>query len=187
MGILDWLPGRRRTAGPSVTRGQAAEDAALDPDRVGGPLGQELSHGFVCSPNQSLIEAYHGLFRNQAPTYGGSAAVYLADKSVLNARQTDAGALAMPFAGQQFLGLTVNEMDTVAQVLEALSLATSRGRLYVSYVTVGAAGQEWVRLVYVRLLGEAKRQGIAPFCMYTTARKDAAQFLLDSFSLVPGA
>jgi len=87
------------------------------------------------------------------------------------------------FDGQKFMGLKAEEVATVAEALARLSGAIYRG-VFISYVSVGSAGQDWVQKVHATLLGQAVGQGILPYSMYTTASKDAAQFLLDSFSLV---
>ena len=81
------------------------------------------------------------------------------------------------------MGSKVEKVATVADVLARLSVSGYRG-VFISFVTVGPTGQDWVQEVYTTLLGQAVGQGILPFSMYTTASKDAAQFLLDSFSLM---
>jgi hypothetical protein len=84
------------------------------------------------------------------------------------------------------MGSTVEDVATVADVLTQLSSRASKD-VFISFVTVGPAGRDWVQQVYSQLLDDALHQGIFPFSMYTTASKDAAQFLLDSFSLVPAS
>jgi hypothetical protein len=113
----------------------------------------------------------------------GSAAYYRADESQLDARAADPIAASLRFDGQKFMGLKAEEVATVAEALARLSGAIYRG-VFISYVSVGSAGQDWVQKVHATLLGQAVGQGILPYSMYTTASKDAAQFLLDSFSLV---
>jgi tetratricopeptide (TPR) repeat protein len=143
----------------------------------------ELFYYFICSGNESLIKTYHDLFRVGVPAYGGSAAYYRANHSQLDGRQADPAAASLLFAGQECMGPKVEEVGTVADVLARLSVAGYRG-VFISFVTVGPTGRDWVRKTYTELLGQAVGQGILPFFMYTTASKDAAQFLLDSFSLV---
>ncbi len=143
---------------------------------------QELSYYFICSNNHSLIKAYHDIFRVGSPAYGGSAAYYRADKNQLISKQADATAASLLFAGQRTMGSTVDEVATVADVLAKLNVGY--GDLFISFVNVGPTGCKWVQEVYATLLSEAVGQGILPFPMYTTANKDAAQFLLDSLSLI---
>src|SRR6476660_5917556 len=91
---------------------------------------------FICTGNQSLIKAYHELFRVGAPAYGGSAACYSADKSQLSARKAVATATALLFAGERSTGSRVQEASNVSDVLAELSVS-GRGGVFVSFVTVG--------------------------------------------------
>jgi hypothetical protein len=151
------------------------------------PPAKEITHYFVCSGNPSLIKAYHDLFRVGAPAYGGSAASYRADESAMSARQANATAASLLFAGQESMGSEVKEVPNVADVLSKLQGGSANGTIFISYVTVGPKGQKWVHEVYTTLLGEAVKQGILPFRMYSTTSKQAAQFLLDSFSMSSAA
>ena len=170
------------TPEPPMSRAEA-EEKIIEIARRTVPPASELFYYFICTGNQSLIKTYHDLFRVGAPAYGGSAAYYRADQSQLSGRQAEATAASLLFAGQQSMGSTVNEVSSVSDVLAELSVS-AYGSVFISFVTVGPTGREWVRNVYATLLGEAVGQGILPFSMYTTASKDAAQFLLDSFSVV---
>jgi hypothetical protein len=160
-----------------------AEEQIIEIARRTVPPASELSYYFICSGNQSLIKAYHDLFRVGTPAYGGSAAYYRADGSQLDARKADPTASSMGFAGQEFMRSKTKEVATVADALAGMSLPFNQG-IFISFVTVGPAGRDWVQKVYTELLGQAVSQGILPFCMYATTSKDAAQFLLDSFSLL---
>lgn len=145
------------------------------------PRASELFYYFICSGNESLIKAYHDLFRVGAPAYGGSAAYYRANQTQLGDRQRDPTAASLLFAGQAWMGSKAEEVGTVADVLARLGVTGHPG-VFISFVTVGPTGRDWVRKVYAELLGQAVGQGILPFPLYTTASRDAAQFLLDSFS-----
>lgn len=182
MGILDRLFGKRKTAEQPMSHSEA-EEQIIEIARRTVPPASELSYYFICSGNQSLIKAYYDLFRVGAPAYGGSAAYYRADGSQLDARKADSTAALLSFAGHTFMGSKAEEVATVADVLARLSVSGYRG-VFISFVTVGPSGRDWVQKVYAELLGQAVGQGILPFSMYTTTSKDAAQFLLDSFSLV---
>lgn len=181
MGIVNWLLDKRKTRERPLSRGEAKEQF-IDLALRTVPPAQELTYCFICSGNPSLIKACHGVFRLGAPAYGGSAAYYCADESALSARQADASTASLLFAGQESMGEQVNEVANVADVLAKLRAGSARGAIFISFATVGPTGQKWMREVYTTLLGEAVGQGILPFRMYTTASKDAAQFLLDSFS-----
>jgi len=182
MGLFDWLLGKRKTPEQPMSRADA-EEKIIEIARRTVPPAPELFYYFICTGNQSLIKAYHDLFRIGAPAYGGSAGYYRADKSGLSARQADPSAASLLFAGQRSMGSRVEEAPNISDVLAELSVS-AHGSVFISFVTVGPTGQEWVRKVYTTLLGEAVGQGILPFSMYTTASKDAARFLLDSFSVV---
>lgn len=182
MGLFDWLRGKSRTAKQPMSRADAEEKIIEIAQRTVPPAA-EPSYHFICSGNQSLIKAYHDLFRVGAPAYGGSAAYYRADASHLGDRKADPAAASLLFAGQRSMGSEVGEVATVVQALAEMS-ASGYGGVFISFVTVGPTGRDWVKKVYSELLGQAVGQGILPFSMYTTASKDAAQFLLDSFSLV---
>jgi hypothetical protein len=185
MEIFGGLFGKKRREDESMTREQAMEKI-VDFGRSKIPPAAELSYHFVCSGNPSLIRAYHELFRVGAAAYGGSAAHYSAEGSRLSARQAEAEAASLPFGGQRSMGTTVENVANVSDVLSEMSSA-AYGALHISYVSVGPKGREWVPNVYDTLLGEAVRQGILPFRMYATNDKRAAQFLLDSFSLISGS
>jgi hypothetical protein len=182
MGLFDWLMGKRKTPEKAMSRSEA-EEKIIEIARRTVPPAPELSYYFICTGNQSLIKAYHDLFRVGAPAYGGSAAYYRADESQLSARKAVATTTSLLFAGKRSMGSTVKEVPNVSDVLAELSVS-AHGSVFISFVTVGPTGQEWVRKAYTTLLGEAVGQGILPFSMYMTASKDAAQFLLDSFSVV---
>jgi hypothetical protein len=160
-----------------------AEEGIIEIARRTVPRDPELSYYFICTGNQSLINAYHNVFRVGAPAYGGSAACYRVDKGQLSARMAAATAASLLFVGQRSMGSTVEEVSNVSDVLAGLGVS-AHGSVFISFVSVGPAGQDWVRKAYNTLLGEAVGQGILPFSMYTTANKDAAQFLIDSLSVV---
>jgi hypothetical protein len=184
-GLASRPAGASADAEPPMTRTEA-EVEIVKFARSKIPPASELTYYFVCSGNRSLIEAYHGLFRVGAPAYGGSAAYYRGDHGQLRARQAEPAAASLPFAGQRCMGSSVGEMATVADVLSDVSVAGYQG-VFISHVTVGPSGRDWVREVYTTLLGEAVKQGILPFSMYTTSSEEAAQFLIDSFSPVSAA
>lgn len=171
----------KKTPEQPMSRSKTDEEKIIEIAQRIVPPALELSYYFICSGNQSLISAYHDLFRVGAPAYGGSATYYRADKSQLNARQADPVATSLQFAGQQLMGATVKDVSTVADVLTGLS-AAGYGGVFISFVSVGPTGRNWVQKVYTTLRSDAVDQGILPFSMYTTANKDAAQFVLDSIS-----
>lgn len=146
------------------------------------PVSSEPSHYFICGSNPSVIRGFHEVFKVYTPAYGGSAEYYRGDVNRLRDRQTDAAA-SLSFAGWRSLGSTVDKMATVADVLSSLRIGADQG-VFISHVTVGPNGRKWVDEVYTTLLAEAAKQGILPFHMYSTESRDAAQFLLDSFSLL---
>lgn len=185
MGFLDGLFGKKKKEKEPVTRAEA-EEKIIDFAKRTIPPASELTYSFVCSSNPSLIKAYYDLYRVGAPAYGGSAAHYRAESGQLRARQAEAEAASLPFAGQGYLGTTAGTIANVSDVLSQMSVG-SYGSLSIAYVTVGPKGREWVPNVYNTLLGEAGRQGILPFRMYTTTDKAAARFLVDSFSLISGS
>jgi hypothetical protein len=82
------------------------------------------------------------------------------------------------------MGDKSEEVANVADVLAAIRMESARGSAFVSYISVGPAGRDWAREVYTTLLREALGQGILPFFMYETENAEAAQSLIDSFTLV---
>jgi len=183
MGIFDSLLGKRNRPEQAMGRA-AAQEEIIEIARRTVPPSPELSYSFICTGNQSVIKAYHDLFRVGAPAYGGSAAYYRGDETQLGARKAAATAASLPFAGQQSMGSRVNEAASVSDVLADMMMAAAYGSVFISFATVSPTGQEWVRKAYATLLSEAAGQGILPFSMYTTTSKEAAQFLLDSFNVV---
>lgn len=172
----------------TASRAEAeAEEQLIEIARRTVPPSEDLSYFFVCSGNASLIEAFHSLYKIGAPVYGGSAALYRADENELSSRQAEASSASLLFAGRSFMGAKAEAVANVAGVLAAVRIESTRGGAFVSFVSVGPEGQDWAREVYTTLLNEAFGQGILPFFMYTTASKDAAQFLLDSFTVVSAA
>lgn len=182
MGIFDKLFGRHKAAEQPMSRSEAEEQIIEIAQRT-VPPAPELSYYFICSGNQSLIKAYHDLYKVGAPAYGGSAAYYQAGGNQLDARKADSTVASLSFAGQKFMGSKAEGVATVTDVLANLSVSGYRG-VFIAFATVGPTGRVWVQKVYNELLNQAVGQGILPFAMYTTASKDAAQFLLDSFTLV---
>lgn len=134
MGILDWLLGKRKTSEQPMSRGDA-EEKIIEIARRAVPPAKELSYYFICSGNQSLIKAYHDILRVGASAYGGSAAYYRVDESELSAQKTNATAMSLHFAGQEFMGSTVKDVPNVADVLAGLS-ASAYGSVFISFVTV---------------------------------------------------
>ena len=185
MSFFDRLFGKKKEEKPPASRAEAMEKVAEIARRT-VPPAQDKTYYFICSGNQSLIRAFHDLFRVGAPAYGGSASLYSADPSRLSARQADPAAASLPFAGQETMGATVQEIATVADVLTKVRFQ-GFGGIYISHVAVGPNGRNWVQDVYTKLLGEAVRQGILPFTMYTTSSKHAAEFLAGSFNLLSGS
>jgi Flp pilus assembly protein TadD len=161
-----------------------AEQDIIDIARQVVPPAQALKHFFVCSANPSLIDAFHKLLRVGAPIYGGSAGHYRADANALAARQAEATAADLSFAGERLLATSTSQVAAVADVLAGLQTEARAHGAHVAYVAVGATGTGWVREVYDNLLGQAVQQGILPFAVYSTDDGEAAKFLLDSFAPV---
>jgi hypothetical protein len=180
MGIF----GNKKPDSETVTNRADAEEQLIEIAQRTVAPSEDLSCFFVCSGNPSLIEAFHGIYRVGAPVYGGSAAHYRADESDLSSRQAEATGASLLFAGQRFMGDKAEAVPNVADVLAAVRTESSRGGAFVSFVSVGPTGQDWVREVSATPLNEAVSHGIFPFFMYATTSKDAAEFLIDSFSVV---
>jgi hypothetical protein len=168
-------------AAPSMTREEAAERIMEIAHRT-IPATDQPTHFFVCSGNQSVIQAYHDLYRVGSGAYGGSAAMYAGDGSSLSARRE--GGSAVPFEGKRSMGSQSESVSDVGAVLAALGFEAMRGDAYVSYVTVGPTGVGWVREVYETVMNEAAGQGILPFWMFETTNADAAKYLLESLRAI---
>ena len=187
MGFLGRFRGKKeplepaRMPEPPPTRAEAADRIIEIAQRTVQPA-EELTHFFVASGNPSVIEAYHRLFRVGAPAYGGSAQLYRAERSVLDARMEEAATRHLLFAGESALGSTVKEVGSVTDALQTLRMEAAMGQAHVAYVAVGPSGTDWVREVYTTVLGEAVGQMILPFHMLATKDGAAACFVRDSFS-----
>jgi hypothetical protein len=138
-------------------------------------------HSLVASSNQSLIRTFHNFFEVGARTYGGSAACYRMDPGRLSSRQRLATSLPQLLFVQAFIGSTTKEVLKVADALGKMEAAGSTD-IFIAYIVVDPTGEKWVQEVYTRLLNEAVMQGILPFSMYQTKNKEAADFLIGSFS-----
>jgi hypothetical protein len=158
----------------------ATDDELIDIAKRNVAPATDVTHYFICSGNQSLMDAFYGILRVGAPAYGGSAQLCRATSSGLEAHRAEAG--GVPFAGQRFMGSSGSDVATVADVLSALKFEAMSGGCSIVYVKVGPTGRDWVREVYDTLMGEAMKQGILPFNMFVTSDEAAADFLLASMS-----
>lgn len=180
MGIFDRLFGKRKSL-QQKSRTDEIGDEVIEIAKRNISPSTDLEYFFVCSGNQSIIEAYHNIFRVGAPAYGGSAKFYRYDRSDLANRKAEEAGASLFFGGQSLLGSTQSELAYVTDVLTKLESSSSHGNGYIAFVSVGNTGRAWIQEVYTTLMEEAVQQGILPFHMYTTTKKEAAQFLLDSF------
>jgi hypothetical protein len=174
--------GEREQSGEKEKERREAEELLINVARRAVPASEERTHYFVCSGNQSLIEAFHGLYRVGAPVYGGSAVLYRAEASRLESRQAEAAEQGLIFDGRKLMGDRSSQVMKLADVLAGMRVDASSGGTHISYVAVNPSGEASVKDVYSTLLKEAMSQEILPFFLYETKREDAARFLLDSFT-----
>ena len=142
---------------------------------------QELTHFFVCSPNQPLILAYHDRFKVKAPSFGGSAARYRAGDEQVRPRLTDPAAQSLGFGGNRILGAQVEGVRTAAEALEGIHSAGAWGA-FVAYVCVNQAGLAWVMSVHGDILELVRARKMPLHPLFSTTSRQAAEYLLESFN-----
>ncbi len=155
--------------------------------RAGGEQGgmAPVSFSFVCSGNESLIEAFCGLFRVAEQAGWGKVARYRSEVwgGGLEGAAAAVGEKGLRFAGEKWLGSSRTPVEQMEELLVEFRAAASR-IVHVAFVEVGADHSPWVRQVYEELLGQALKQGILPFPMFITNNKEAADFIRASLQSV---
>jgi hypothetical protein len=185
MAWWDGLLGKKTSAGAPRRAPAPAPPEWPVPEEAVAPesLSSGETHFFICSENESVIEANAGVLKAGAAAWDGAAERYTCHGSDLRDRQREAEAAGIPFDGEKHMGKDTTPLHRMADVLSSLR-AGSSGETHVVHAQVHAPGAPWVHTVYDELLHEATSQGILPYYMFETRDDGAARYLLDSLRRV---